>query len=167
MQKFQGGCHCGAVRFEVKADPKVEKVQDCNCSMCAMKGIYHLVRRSLESAGRCVLDVPRRLCLRSGSSCCRANRNSRPVSSFACAPVLTLTARSQTHSTRASPSTSSVPSAASVRCALLAPRCHLDHLADAFYRPRSHPKDFDVNVKCIDNWRKTDWIIEPFDGANW
>ncbi len=38
----RGGCHCGAVRFEVDA-PRALRVQDCNCSICAMTGYLHLL----------------------------------------------------------------------------------------------------------------------------
>lgn len=37
-----GGCHCGAVRFEVQTPGTVE-VEDCNCSMCARTGFLHLI----------------------------------------------------------------------------------------------------------------------------
>lgn len=37
-----GGCHCGAVRFEVRA-PRRLTVQRCNCSICAMTGYEHLI----------------------------------------------------------------------------------------------------------------------------
>ena len=37
-----GGCHCGAVRFEVQAPARFE-VTDCNCSMCAKSGYLHLI----------------------------------------------------------------------------------------------------------------------------
>ena len=40
--RYQGGCHCGAVSFEVNLDDKVE-VQECNCSMCHMVGFLHLI----------------------------------------------------------------------------------------------------------------------------
>ena len=33
---YAGGCHCGTVRFEVKAD--LEHVIACNCSICSKKG---------------------------------------------------------------------------------------------------------------------------------
>lgn len=33
---YQGGCHCGAIRFEVSAN--LEKVITCNCSMCSKAG---------------------------------------------------------------------------------------------------------------------------------
>lgn len=37
-----GGCHCGAVRFEVQTPNSIE-VEDCNCSMCARTGYLHLI----------------------------------------------------------------------------------------------------------------------------
>jgi hypothetical protein len=37
----QGGCHCGAIRFQVIVDRW--KVQDCNCSICRKKGFLHLI----------------------------------------------------------------------------------------------------------------------------
>jgi hypothetical protein len=36
-----GGCHCGAVRFEVDAPASIE-VRECNCSICAKSGYLHL-----------------------------------------------------------------------------------------------------------------------------
>ena len=38
----RGGCHCGAVRFEIRTPPRVE-VQRCNCSICRMTGFVHLI----------------------------------------------------------------------------------------------------------------------------
>ncbi|HEY8571314.1 GFA family protein [Phenylobacterium sp.] len=35
----EGGCKCGAVAFE--ADGEIEKVIDCNCSICRPKGYLH------------------------------------------------------------------------------------------------------------------------------
>jgi len=37
----KGGCHCGAVTFQIEADP-VQTITDCNCSICAMTGYQHL-----------------------------------------------------------------------------------------------------------------------------
>jgi hypothetical protein len=37
-----GGCHCGAVRFEVQL-PERPPAQTCNCSICAMTGFIHLI----------------------------------------------------------------------------------------------------------------------------
>ncbi|AFZ37852.1 glutathione-dependent formaldehyde-activating GFA [Stanieria cyanosphaera PCC 7437] len=38
---YQGGCHCGAVRFQVVVDRW--EVEDCNCSICRKKGFLHLI----------------------------------------------------------------------------------------------------------------------------
>jgi len=38
----RGGCHCGAVRFEVDA-PACPTVHECNCSICRMTGYLHLI----------------------------------------------------------------------------------------------------------------------------
>ena len=41
MPTFTGGCHCGRVRFRVTAT--LDRVLECNCSMCAKKGFLHLI----------------------------------------------------------------------------------------------------------------------------
>lgn len=38
----EGGCHCGAVRFQVQA-PAALLVQSCNCSVCDKTGFLHLL----------------------------------------------------------------------------------------------------------------------------
>jgi len=38
----RGGCHCGAVRFEVDAPAQLE-VDQCNCSICTMTAFLHLI----------------------------------------------------------------------------------------------------------------------------
>ena len=38
---YQGGCHCGAVRFQVSIDQ--QEAWDCNCSICRKKGFLHLI----------------------------------------------------------------------------------------------------------------------------
>jgi hypothetical protein len=38
----RGGCHCGAVAFEVDAPADLE-VLECNCSICTMTGFLHLI----------------------------------------------------------------------------------------------------------------------------
>ncbi len=38
----QGGCHCGAVRFEVDLVPPLE-AEDCNCSICLKSGNIHII----------------------------------------------------------------------------------------------------------------------------
>lgn len=37
---YEGGCHCGQVRFRVRAD--LATLGECNCSVCTKKGILHL-----------------------------------------------------------------------------------------------------------------------------
>jgi hypothetical protein len=41
MTTYQGGCHCGQVRFEVRA--ALAEVLDCNCSVCSKKGFLHWI----------------------------------------------------------------------------------------------------------------------------
>ena len=41
MTTYEGGCHCGRVRFRVTAD--LDRVTECNCSMCTKKGFLHLI----------------------------------------------------------------------------------------------------------------------------
>ena len=36
-----------------------------------------------------------------------------------------------------------------------------------FYRPRSHPESYDVNVRCLDDDVLGSVTIEPFDGQSW
>ncbi|MGR9014805.1 MAG: GFA family protein [Gammaproteobacteria bacterium] len=42
MPIYKGGCHCGAVRFEVEALEN-PTVQECNCSICSKTGFLHLI----------------------------------------------------------------------------------------------------------------------------
>jgi len=37
-----GGCHCGAIAFEVEAPARIVAA-DCNCSICRMSGFLHLI----------------------------------------------------------------------------------------------------------------------------
>ena len=41
IESYQGSCHCGAVRFRVRAD--LSSLLECNCSVCTKKGILHLI----------------------------------------------------------------------------------------------------------------------------
>lgn len=41
LTSYEGGCHCGAVRFRV--DVERHEALDCNCSICSKKGFLHLI----------------------------------------------------------------------------------------------------------------------------
>ena len=41
MNTYEGGCHCGRVRFRVTGD--LADTVYCNCSLCDMKGFLHLI----------------------------------------------------------------------------------------------------------------------------
>lgn len=111
---YEGGCHCGAVRFQVIVE-KHEAIQ-CNCSICNKKGFLHLI------------VPPEQFTLLGGED------------------VLT----TYTFNT-------------GVAKHLFCRVCGIH----AFYRPRSHPNDYDVNLRCLDGNVESRFKITPFDGANW
>ena len=39
---YQGGCHCGEIKFEAEAAEEIT-CQDCNCSICSMSAYLHLI----------------------------------------------------------------------------------------------------------------------------
>ena len=39
MPSYQGGCHCGAIRFTVSGE--LDELAECNCSICAKTGYLH------------------------------------------------------------------------------------------------------------------------------
>jgi centromere protein V len=41
-QWHRGGCHCGDVKFEVRA-PRTLDLLECNCSMCMRSAYLHLI----------------------------------------------------------------------------------------------------------------------------
>lgn len=42
----EGGCHCGAVRFQAQGD--FTQALECNCSICRMKGFLHVIVTAAE-----------------------------------------------------------------------------------------------------------------------
>jgi len=40
LEKREGGCHCGRVRFRAEVD--LDLLSQCSCTMCVKKGIMHL-----------------------------------------------------------------------------------------------------------------------------
>ena len=41
MNEYVGGCHCGKVRFRVRAE--LSGLTECNCSICSKKGFVHWI----------------------------------------------------------------------------------------------------------------------------
>ena len=41
---YEGGCHCGSVRFKVRIDEP--EALECNCSICSKKGFINLITAS-------------------------------------------------------------------------------------------------------------------------
>jgi hypothetical protein len=41
LSTYEGGCHCGRVRFRVSGD--LGGTVYCNCSLCSMRGFLHLI----------------------------------------------------------------------------------------------------------------------------
>jgi hypothetical protein len=37
----------------------------------------------------------------------------------------------------------------------------------SFYKPRSHPEGWDVNVRCLDGDAASRFTVVPFDGKSW
>jgi hypothetical protein len=114
LKTYQGGCHCGAVRFAVKVD-KHEAI-DCNCSICQKKGFLHLI------------VPPEQFELLQGADALSTYTFNTGI------------AKHHFCST----------------CGI-----------HPFYRPRSHPDQYDVNVRCLDNDAMQLFEIKPFDGKNW
>jgi hypothetical protein len=112
--RYEGGCHCGAVRFRVDVDDHL--ALSCNCSMCSKMGYLH------------VIVPPERFAILEGED------------------ALT-TYTFNTHVAR------------HMFCRV----CGIH----PFYRPRSHPSDWDVNALCLDGDAAAHFRIEPFEGKDW
>jgi hypothetical protein len=111
---YTGGCHCGAVRYQVQVE-KLAAVE-CNCSICSKKGFIHLI-------------VPEaRFRLQQGADALSTYTFNTGVAKH--------------HFCR--------------HCGI-----------HSFYRPRSHPEGYDVNLRCLDDNAIEDFEITTFDGAHW
>jgi hypothetical protein len=42
LHAYEGGCHCGRIRFRIAVDLDEVAIGECNCSICTKKGILHL-----------------------------------------------------------------------------------------------------------------------------
>ncbi|MDC0836017.1 aldehyde-activating protein [Leptolyngbya valderiana BDU 20041] len=111
---YEGGCHCGAVRFRIEVDDL--KAIDCNCSICTKKGFLHLI------------VPPERFTLLKGEDALTTYQFNTGVAKH-----------------------------------LFCKTCGIH----PFYRPRSHPDCYDVNLRCLDGDVLAEFAIEPFDGKHW
>ena len=115
MKTFDGGCHCGRVRFRIRLEDDQEIIE-CNCSMCTKKGILHFI-------------VPEdRFEILQGN-------DALVVYTF------------NTH----------------VAKHMFCKTCGIH----AFYRPRSHPDQWDVNARCLDDDSWKFHRVVKFDGRHW
>jgi hypothetical protein len=112
--RYEGGCHCGAVRFRI--DVEDHRAVRCNCSMCSKKGFLH------------VIVPPERFAILRGEDALT---------------VYTFNTHTAKH--------------------MFCKTCGIH----PFYRPRSHPNDWDVNALCLDEGAAARFRVERFDGANW
>ncbi len=114
LRRYEGGCHCGQVRFAIVTEQT--QVVDCNCSICHQKGFLHLIVPASQFT------------LLNGQDILSTYRFNTGVA--------------QHHFCRI--------------CGI-----------HSFYRPRSHPDAFDVNVRCLDGAVMADFEVVPFDGQHW
>jgi hypothetical protein len=113
-QTYEGGCHCGAVRFRVQVDQ--HQAIACNCSICLKKGFLHLI------------VPPEQFTLLQGQAALTTYTFNTGIAKH-----------------------------------LFCRICGIH----PFYRPRSHPDQFDVNVHCLDGDAMSAFSVESFDGENW
>ncbi|HYI63313.1 MAG TPA: GFA family protein [Allosphingosinicella sp.] len=113
--RIEGGCHCGAVRFEAEV-PQAVAVLDCNCSICARTGFRHLI-------------VP--------------HADFRLVAGEAALVSYRFGTGAADH--------------------LFCGTCGVK----SFYRPRSHPGAWSVNLNALDDAAGLAVRATPFDGRNW
>ena len=50
FKTYPGNCHCGNFRFQITL-PKINKIGECNCSICYMNGLRGLVWFPIEEGG--------------------------------------------------------------------------------------------------------------------
>lgn len=111
----QGGCHCGAVRFEIDTKPMVELL-DCNCSICSATGHQHLF-------------IP--------------HENFRLLSGKEATASYRFGSGQAEH--------------------IFCKTCGIK----SYYQPKSHPDDFSVNYRCLDDGVDLNPVFRQFDGRNW
>lgn len=110
---YEGGCHCGAVRFRVLVDHY--EALDCNCSICTKKGFLHLI------------VPPEQFTLLQGAEVLSTYIFNTGVARHTFCSI----------------------------CGI-----------HPFYCPRSHPQDYDVNIRCLDGNVLSEFRILPFNGED-
>ncbi|MGY3443347.1 hypothetical protein ACVW17_003348 [Bradyrhizobium sp. USDA 4473] len=113
--EHRGRCHCGSVRFRVRAPRKVPVVR-CNCSICRMSGFLHL------------LVTGDKLSVERGEESLTTYQFNKNI-------------------------------ARHTFCRFCGVK--------PFYRPRSDPSGFSVNVRCLDRKAIEIARIDDFDGEHW
>jgi hypothetical protein len=111
---YQGGCHCGAVRYQIEVEQLT--AVDCNCSICIKKGFIHLI-----------VPAARFMLLQGADALSTYTFNTGIAKHHFCR-----------------------------HCGI-----------HSFYRPRSHPEGYDVNLRCLDGNAIEQFQITPFDGQHW
>jgi hypothetical protein len=111
---YQGGCHCGAVRYQIQVEQLA--AVDCNCSICTKKGFIHLI-----------IPASRFMLLQGADALSTYTFNTGIAKHHFCR-----------------------------HCGI-----------HSFYRPRSHPEGYDVNLRCLDGNAIEQFQITPFDGQHW
>ena len=112
--RYEGGCHCGAVRFRIAV--REHRATPCNCSICAKKG---MINRIVPAADFELL---------SGAEALSTYRFNTQTAEHRFCRI----------------------------CGI-----------HPFSRPRSHPDDYDVNLRCLDGEVLHRFTLAPFDGRNW
>lgn len=113
--EHRGRCHCGAVKFYVRAPRELSAVR-CNCSICQMSGVLHLL-------------VPGdKLSIECGEEFLTTYQFNKNI-------------------------------ARHTFCRVCGVR--------PFYRPRSNPTGFSVNIRCLDKRTIESIRTDDFDGEHW
>ncbi|MGY4568227.1 hypothetical protein ACVWY5_001297 [Bradyrhizobium sp. USDA 3256] len=113
--EHHGRCHCGSVKFYVRAPRDLSAVR-CNCSICQMSGVLHLL-------------VPgNKLTIECGEEFLTTYQFNKNIARHTFCRI----------------------------CGV-----------KPFYRPRSNPSGFSVNIRCLDKRTIENMRIEDFDGEHW
>ncbi len=115
---YQGGCHCGKIRYEFSLPNAIENTEilSCNCNICEKLGYLHLL-------------IPKNRFSLIG--------NDKDLTNYQ------FNKKIAKH--------------------LFCKNCGIK----SFYQPRSHPKNWSINARCLDDFAKINISATNFDGKNW